>query len=63
MSKHVETTHPQKVVGAYIKAVKALNELAALGEDLWINEPDVRIIGITCTIEQDEAGVWSVVQA
>lgn len=63
MPKYVETGMPQKTVGAYLKAVKALNELAALGEELWINEPDGRIIGITCTIAQDESGVWTVVQA
>lgn len=64
MAKYVETGMPQKTVGAYLKVVKALNELHALGEELWVNEPDVRIIGITGTIEQDpDTGVWSFVQA
>ena len=34
MAKYVTTGIPQKTVGAYLKVVKALNELEDLGEDV-----------------------------
>lgn len=32
MSKHVETTHPQKVMGLYVSLAKTLNALEEAGE-------------------------------
>lgn len=64
MSKYVETGVPQKTVGAYLKVVKALNELHDLGENTGFHAWDPLIVGITGSIAQDAAtGEWRFVQA
>lgn len=64
MSKHVETTHPQKTVGAYLKVIKALNELQALGEEVGFDFYRTQLNGITGSIAQDDyTREWSFVQA
>lgn len=64
MSKHVETTHPQKTVGAYLKVIKALNELNALGEDIGFHFYRTELTGTTGSIVQDDCTrEWTFVQA
>lgn len=62
MSKYVETTHPQKTVGAYLKAVKALEELQQLGEDVSFHYARTELTGTTGSIVWDD-GRWSFVQS
>lgn len=50
---------PQKTVGAYLKVVKALNELEALGEDPDFHHSDPAIWGLSAIITKDD-GVWHV---
>lgn len=59
MPKYVETGMPQKTVGAYLKVVKALNELEALGEDPDFHHSDPAIWGLSAVITKDD-GVWHV---
>lgn len=60
MSKYVQRGTPKKTVGAYLKVVKALNELHALGENTGFHEWDPVIVGITGRIFQHpETGEWS----
>jgi hypothetical protein len=64
MSKYVETTHPQKTVGAYLKVVKALNELEQAGELVSLHPFRPELRGIVGRITQDsDTGEWSFVQA
>lgn len=63
MPKYVEVGMPQKTVGAYLKVVKALNELHALGENTGFHAWDPIIVGISGAIAQDaETGEWRFVQ-
>lgn len=60
MNKWVQTGTSRKTVGAYLKVVKALNELQQLGEDtsiFWTLDGDA-VVGITGSIIQDEEGRW-----
>lgn len=64
MSKYVETTHPNKTVGAYLKVIKALEALQALGEDVSFDFYRCQLNGITGSIVQDDVTrEWSFVQA
>lgn len=64
MAKHVVTGTPRKTVGAYLKVIKALNELNQLGEDVDFHAWDPAIVGITGGITRDTAtGQWRFVQA
>lgn len=64
MAKYVETTHPQKTVGAYLKVVKALEELQQLGEDVGFHYARTELNGITGSIVLDATtGKWTFVQA
>lgn len=64
MKKYVETSHPQKTVGAYLKVVKALNELQALGEEARLHPWSPAITGLTGGIVQDlDTGEWRFVEA
>jgi len=59
VSKYVQTGTPKKTVGAYLKVVKALNELEALGESAVLHEWEPALVGITGRIYQDsETGKW-----
>ena len=62
MAKYVETTHPQKTVGAYLKVVKALEELQQLGEDVHFDWHRTQLNGITGSIVWDD-GRWTFDQA
>lgn len=63
MSKYVETGTPRKTVGAYLKVVKALNELEALGENTGFHAWEPLITGITGVIAHDpETGEWHFVE-
>lgn len=60
MSKYVETGIPKKTVGAYLKVVKALKELDALGEGVVLHEWEPALVGTTGRIYQDhETGEWT----
>lgn len=60
MSKYVETGIPKKTVGAYLKVVKALKELDALGENTGFHPWDPVVVGATGRIYQDhETGEWT----
>lgn len=62
MSKYVQTGAPRKTVGAYLKVVKALNELQDLGEEISFHQWDPVIVGLTGGITQDaQTGEWSYV--
>ena len=64
MSKHVEVGTPQKTVGAYLKVIKALNELEGMGEMLVLHPFWPQLNGIVGKIVKDEdTGEWSFVQA
>lgn len=64
MAKYVQTGTPRKTVGAYLRAVKALNELRALGEDVKIHPWRYELNGVSGVIAQDEDnGEWRFVQA
>lgn len=64
MAKYVETGTPRKTVGAYLKVVKALNELQALGEDVGFHYYLAALTGITGSIVQDDCTrEWTFVQA
>lgn len=64
MAKYVTTGIPQKTVGAYLKVIKALNELQDLGEETSFHPWDPVITGLTGGIVQDEqTGEWSFVKA
>jgi hypothetical protein len=64
VSKYVQTGTPKKTVGAYLKAVKALNELQTLGEDVVIHDWHPSLTGITGRIIQDDdTGEWSYVES
>lgn len=64
MSKHVVTGIPRKTVGAYLKVVKALNELQALGEDVGVHFCRSELVGLTGGIVQnDHTGEWTFVEA
>lgn len=58
MSKYVQTGTPKKTVGAYLKAVKALNELSALGEGVRLHEWEPAVVGLAGRIYQDPEGEW-----
>lgn len=63
MSKHFETTHPQKVMGLYVNLAKALNALEGAGEnihDRFCEPPYVE--GITATVHYTPEGRWAVAQ-
>lgn len=63
MAKYVETGTPQKTVGAYLKVIKALNELRDLGEEVVFHPHQDSLYGITGRIQEDpETGEWSFVQ-
>lgn len=65
MSKHVETTHPQKIMGLYVNLKKALDALDAAGEDVrGYDGLGVVVRGITASVEwtSREQG-FTVVQA
>lgn len=64
MSKHVETTHPQKLMGLYVNLAKALNALEEAGEDPrgW-NAQAADVDGITASVRwQLDTGRYDVVQ-
>lgn len=64
MAKYVHRGAPRKTVGAYLKVIKALNELTAMGEDPDFHAWDPCITGITGGITRDQAtGEWRFVQA
>lgn len=64
MSKYVTTGSPRKTVGAYLKVIKALNELAQLGEDADFHPWNPEIVGVLGRIVKDEpTGEWRFVQA
>lgn len=64
MAKYVETTHSQKTVGAYLKVIKALEDLQALGEDVGFDFYRTQLNGLTGSIALDATtGKWSFVQA
>lgn len=63
MSKYVETGTPSKTVGAYLKVIKALEALQALGEDVTFDFYRTQLNGITGSIVWDEDGSWRFVQA
>ena len=64
MSKYVQTGVPRKTVGAYLRAVKALNELEVQGEILSLHPYRTELCGILGAIRQDpETGEWSFEQA
>ena len=64
MSKYVQTAVPRKTVGAYLRAVKALNELEAQGEILALHPYRPELRGILGGIVQDsETGEWTFVQS
>lgn len=64
MAKYVETTTPRKTVGAYLKAIKALNELQALGEDVSFHFYRTELTGTVGSIVQDDVTrEWTFVQA
>lgn len=59
MSKHVQTGTPRKTIGAYLKVVKALNELEALGEDIDFHPWEDSLFGVTGKITRNhKAGEW-----
>lgn len=58
MSKYVQTGIPRKTVGAYLKAVKALNELHELGEEIDLHQWEPIIVGLTGRIIRDDNGTW-----
>lgn len=60
MSKHVETTHPQKIMGLYVNLKKALDALDAAGEMISLYEGEA--IGILATVSPHYNGEWTVVQ-
>ena len=67
MSKYVATGIPQKTIGAYLKVVKALNELHSLGEETgfyYVNDcQDLAVSGLIGGIVQNpETGEWTFVQ-
>lgn len=61
MSKYMTPGTPRKTVGAYLKVVKALNELAALGEDTDFHPWNPEITGLLGKITKDD-GVWRFTQ-
>ena len=64
MLKYVETSHPQKTVGAYLKVVKALEELQQLGEEVGFDFYRTQLNGITGSIVLDaNTGKWTFAQA
>lgn len=64
MSKHVETTHPQKVMGLYVSLKKALDALGAAGEDVRFDSYRTQLNGLTASVVQDDcSGDWTIVQA
>lgn len=66
MSKHVETTHPKKIMGLYVNLAKALNALEDAGEDLQLTTwAPLEITGISgVTVQWDSvAERFTVVQA
>lgn len=64
MSKYVTTGTPRKTVGAYLKAVKALNELEQAGELISLHPYRPELRGIVGRIVQDpDTGGWTFVQA
>lgn len=62
MSKYVQTGAPKKTVGAYLKVIKALNELQELGEDVVLLDYPLSLTGITGRIINDDSGEWRFVQ-
>lgn len=51
-------------MGAYLKVIKALNELQALGEEVGFDFYRTQLNGITGSIAQDDCTrEWSFVQA
>jgi hypothetical protein len=54
MAKYVKVGTPQKTVGAYIKVVKALNELNALGEDIGFHHYRTELTGTLGSLVQDD---------
>lgn len=64
MSKHVTVGTPQKTVGAYLKVIKALNELQSMGEEVGFHFYRTELTGITGNIVRDDiTGEWSFVSA
>lgn len=64
MAKYVETGTPRKTVGAYLKVIKALNELNQLGEDVSFHFYRTELTGTTGSIVQDDCTrEWTFVQA
>lgn len=60
MNKHVETTHPQKVMGLYVSLKKALDALDEAGEMVRLDEGAA--VGILASVEWDGTA-YTVVQA
>lgn len=59
MAKYVQTGTPQKTVGAYLKVVKALEELQQLGEDIGFHHYRTELTGLTGSIILDAStGQW-----
>lgn len=64
VAKYVVTATPRKTVGAYLKVIKALEELQALGEEVGFDFYRTQLNGLTGSIVQDATtGQWSFVQA
>lgn len=64
MTKYVETATPRKTVGAYLKVIKALEELQTLGEDVGFDHYRTQLNGLTGSIVLDAVtGQWTFVQA
>lgn len=64
MSKYVTVGIKQKTVGAYLKAVKALEALQELGEDVAFDFHLTQLNGTSGSIVQDQTtGEWTFVQA
>lgn len=53
----IRNTAPQKTVGVYLKAVKALNDLEALGEETGFHAWEPVLVGITGRIVKRD-GKW-----
>ncbi len=62
MAKYLEPGHPRKVVGAYLKVVKALKELDRMGEETGFHAWDPAVVGLTGTIIRRD-GEWTFVEA
>lgn len=64
MSKYVTTGTPSKTVGAYLKVIKALNELVDMGEEINFDpHGNPQIMGITGGVVQNVNGRYRFVQA